>query len=58
MAYQAQTQTITLELEASNHAGLESFVEKLSQQSLAAQILRSRQQNGQVSAQLSIKGEH
>jgi len=57
MIYQAQTQTLTLELEASNHATLEGFVDQLQQQGLAAQLLRSRQQNGQVSAQLSIKGE-
>ncbi|MEH6822966.1 MAG: type II secretion system protein GspL [Motiliproteus sp.] len=57
MAYQAQTQTITLELQANNHTALESFIAKLSQQNLDAQIQRSRQQGGQVSAQLSIRGE-
>ncbi|MFT6913741.1 MAG: general secretion pathway protein L [Motiliproteus sp.] len=58
LGYQAQTQTIILELEASNQGTLEGFAAKLAQQRLSAQILRSRQRDGQVSAQLSIKGEH
>tara|TARA_R110002167_G_scaffold6657_17_gene31304 strand:- start:2302 stop:3480 length:1179 start_codon:yes stop_codon:yes gene_type:complete len=55
LAYQAQTQTLILELEADSHGALERLIETLSQQGLAAQIQRSRQQNGQVSAQISIK---
>ncbi len=57
MIYQAQTRTLTLELEASNHTALERFVAQLQQQGLAVQIQRSRQQHGQLGAQLSIKGE-
>ena len=55
LAYQAQAQSLILELETDSHAGLERLIETLSQQGLAAQIQRSRQQNGQVSAQISIK---
>ena len=55
LAYQAQTQTLILELEADSHGALERLIETLSQQGLVAQIQRSRQQNGQVSAQISIK---
>ncbi|MFT5719915.1 MAG: general secretion pathway protein L [Motiliproteus sp.] len=57
MGYQAQTQTLILELEARDHGMLEGFAATLSQQHLSAQILRSQQRDGQVSAQLSIKGE-
>ncbi|MEH6470370.1 MAG: type II secretion system protein GspL [Halopseudomonas sp.] len=55
--YQADQQTLTLELEAPSHAALEGFVEQLGLQGLQAQIQRSRQQNGQVSGQLTIKGD-
>ena len=55
LAYQAQAQSLILELEADSHGALERLIETLSQQGLVAQIQRSRQQNGQVSAQISIK---